>query len=116
MFNHSEVEQLELQGYRVIKGLLEIYQPLMMLNYEAFTTLINEDFLRNHPIETRLFHKLSGKHRKAYLHKMRTLVVEHKYERLLWERYYRFRLIQDYISGMTDLYAWDEYRRLMAVE
>ncbi|RYH94633.1 hypothetical protein, partial [Escherichia coli] len=22
----------------------------------------------------------------------------------------------DYISGMTDLYAWDEYRRLMAVE
>ncbi|MDY4439519.1 MAG: hypothetical protein SPE68_17855, partial [Escherichia coli] len=25
-------------------------------------------------------------------------------------------LLQDYISGMTDLYAWDEYRRLMAVE
>ncbi|WP_186824963.1 hypothetical protein, partial [Klebsiella pneumoniae] len=24
--------------------------------------------------------------------------------------------IQDYISGMTDLYAWDEYRRLIAVE
>ncbi|RIG57961.1 hypothetical protein, partial [Shigella sonnei] len=24
--------------------------------------------------------------------------------------------LQDYISGMTDLYAWDEYRRLMAVE
>lgn len=116
VFNHSEVEQLELQGYRVIKGLLEIYQPLMQLNYEAFTTLINDDFLRQHPIETRLFHKLSGKHRKAYQHAMRTLTVNHKYERLLWERYYRFRLIQDYISGMTDLYAWDEYRRLMAVE
>ena len=70
VFNHSEVEQLELQGYRVIKGLLEIYQPLMRLNYEAFTTLMNEDFLRQHPIETRLFHKLSGKHRKAYLHKI----------------------------------------------
>ena len=25
-------------------------------------------------------------------------------------------LIQDYISGMTDLYAYDEYRRLMAAE
>lgn len=116
VFNHSEVEQLELQGYRVIKGLLEIYEPLMRLNYESFTSLINDDFLRHHPIETRLFHKLSGKHRKAYQQKMRTLAVEHKYERLLWERYYRFRLIQDYISGMTDLYAWDEYRRLMAVE
>ncbi len=32
------------------------------------------------------------------------------------EYYYRCRLLQDYISGMTDLYAWDEYRRLMAVE
>ncbi|MBY4838749.1 dGTPase [Pantoea sp. DY-5] len=116
VFNHPEVEQLELQGYRVIKGLLEIYQSLLLLDYEQFSTLMNEDFLAKHPIETRLFHKLSGKHRKAYQQHMRSLIVEHKYQRLLWERYYRARLIQDYISGMTDNYAWDEYRRLMAVE
>ncbi|EJL81091.1 MULTISPECIES: dGTPase [unclassified Pantoea] len=116
VFNHPEVEQLELQGYRVIKGLLEIYQSLLLLDYEQFTTLMNDDFLAKHPIETRLFHKLSGKHRKAYQQHMRSLIVEHKYQRLLWERYYRARLIQDYISGMTDNYAWDEYRRLMAVE
>lgn len=116
VFNHPEVEQLELQGYRVIKGLLEIYQSLMLLGYEQFTTLMNDDFLPKYPIETRLFHKLSGKHRKAYQQQMRALIVEHKYQRLLWERYYRSRLIQDYISGMTDNYAWDEYRRLMAVE
>jgi dGTPase len=116
VFNHPEVEQLELQGYRVIKGLLEIYQSLMLLDYEQFTSLMNDDFLAKHPIETRLFHKLSGKHRKAYQQQMRALIVEHKYQRLLWERYYRSRLIQDYISGMTDNYAWDEYRRLMAVE
>ncbi|MDZ7279438.1 dGTPase [Pantoea eucrina] len=116
VFNHPEVEQLELQGYRVIKGLLEIYHSLMQLDYEQFTTLMNDDFLPGHPIETRLFHKLSGKHRKAYQQQMRARIVEHKYQRLLWERYYRSRLIQDYISGMTDNYAWDEYRRLMAVE
>ncbi|WP_343553254.1 dGTPase [Pantoea sp.] len=116
VFNHPEVEQLELQGYRVIKGLLEIYQSLLLLDYEQFTTLMQDDFLAKHPIETRLFHKLSGKHRKAYQQHMRSLIVEHKYQRLLWERYYRARLIQDYISGMTDNYAWDEYRRLMAVE
>ena len=116
VFNHPEVEQLELQGYRVIKGLLEIYQSLMLLDYEQFTSLMKDDFLAKHPIETRLFHKLSGKHRKAYQQQTRALIVEHKYQRLLWERYYRSRLIQDYISGMTDNYAWDEYRRLMAVE
>ena len=77
---------------------------------------MKDDFLAKHPIETRLFHKLSGKHRKAYQQQTRALIVEHKYQRLLWERYYRSRLIQDYISGMTDNYAWDEYRRLMAVE
>ena len=32
------------------------------------------------------------------------------------EFYYRARMLQDYISGMTDLYAYDEYRRLMAAE
>lgn len=32
------------------------------------------------------------------------------------EYYYRCRLIQDYIGRMTDLYAQDEYRRLIAVE
>ena len=116
VFNHPEVEQVELQGYRVIKGLLEIYQSLMLLDYEQFTSLMKDDFLAKHPIETRLFHKLSGKHRKAYQQQTRALIVEHKYQRLLWERYYRSRLIQDYISGMTDNYAWDEYRRLMAVE
>ncbi|MDI6936300.1 dGTPase, partial [Serratia sp. Se-PFBMAAmG] len=58
VFNHPEVEQLELQGYRVIKGLLEIYQSLMLLDYEQFTTLMNDDFLPKYPIETRLFHKL----------------------------------------------------------
>lgn len=116
VFNHPEVEQLELQGYRVIKGLLDIYKPLLQLSYQDFNILINEDFHKDYPIETRLFHKLSGKHRKAYSVHMKNLKIEQRFERLLWERYYRARLLQDYVSGMTDLYAWDEYRRLMAVE
>jgi dGTPase len=116
VFNHPEVEQLELQGYRVIKGLLDIYKPLLQLSYQDFNMLINEDFHPDYPIETRLFHKLSGKHRKAYSVHMKNLKIEQRFERLLWERYYRARLLQDYVSGMTDLYAWDEYRRLMAVE
>jgi len=116
VFNHAEVEQLELQGYRVIKGLMDIYQPLLTMSYTDFNILIDEGFHKRYPIETRLFHKLSGKHRKAYSVHMRSLIIEHRFERLLWERYYRARLLQDYVSGMTDLYAWDEYRRLMAVE
>ncbi|OON39898.1 dGTPase [Izhakiella australiensis] len=115
VFNHPDVEQLELQGYRVIRGLLDIYSPLLTLTHVEFTELVENDALKSYPIETRLYHKLSTRFRLAYseaVAKLSPLADDFP----LWEYYYRARLIQDYISGMTDLYAWDEYRRLMAVE
>ncbi len=116
VFRHSEVEQLELQGYRVIRGLLDIYQPMMLLSSAEFNRLMDEDELAGHPIETRLFHRLSDKHCKAYRYHLKQCETFEPSLKMLWERYYRYRLIQDYISGMTDVYAWEEYRRLMAVD
>ena len=115
VFNHPDVEQLELQGYRVISGLLDIYRPLLALSLAEFRELVETESVRRLPIESRLFHKLSGRHRLAYIEAVNNLHPEAA-DFAIWEYYYRCRLIQDYISGMTDLYAWDEYRRLMAVE
>ena len=115
VFSHPDVEQLELQGYRVISGLLDIYRPLLQLTISDFSELAEKERLRRFPIETRLFHKLSTRHRLAYVEAVSKLDREATDFPVL-EFYYRCRLIQDYISGMTDLYAWDEYRRLMAVE
>ena len=115
VFSHPDVEQLELQGYRVISGLLEIYRPLLNLPLSDFTELVEKERVKRFPIETRLFHKLSTRHRLAYVEAVSKLPSDSP-EFPLWEYYYRCRLLQDYISGMTDLYAWDEYRRLMAVE
>ncbi|PIJ49809.1 dGTPase [Erwinia sp. OLTSP20] len=115
VFNHPDVEQLELQGYRVIKGLLDIYSPLLALSHEEFSELVEKDTLKHYPIETRLFHKLSTRFRLAYSEAVANISPLAD-DFPLWEYYYRARLIQDYISGMTDLYAWDEYRRMMAVE
>lgn len=115
VFNHPDVEQLELQGYRVIRGLLDIYRPLLLLTREEFSELAENDYLKGYPIETRLFHKLSSRFRLAYSEAVKQLDKSPQEEEI-WEYYYRVRLLQDYISGMTDLYAWDEYRRLMAVE
>lgn len=116
VFRHSEVEQLELQGYRVIRGLLDIYQPMMLLSSDKFSQLLSKDELPGYPIETRLFHRLSDKHCKAYYYHLQQCQGMNEDEKVLWERYYRYRLIQDYVSGMTDIYAWEEYRRLMAVD
>ncbi|MEG5548770.1 dGTPase [Enterobacter wuhouensis] len=115
VFSHPDVEQLELQGYRVISGLLEIYSPLLQLSVEEFSELVANERVRRLPIESRLFQKLSTRHRLAYIEAVGKL-DRHAAQWPVMEYYYRCRLIQDYISGMTDLYAWDEYRKLMAVE
>lgn len=115
VFSHSDVEMLELQGYRVISGLLEIYSPLLKLSQSDFTLLVEKERIVSLPIESRLFQKLSRNHRLAYIEAVNK-VARDAAEFPVMEYYYRCRLIQDYISGMTDLYAWDEYRRLMAVE
>ena len=115
VFSHPDVEQLELQGYRVISGLLEIYQPLLKMALADFSTLVQNERLKQFPIESRLFQKLSTRHRLAYVEVV-SKISPTSAEYPVLEYYYRCRLIQDYISGMTDLYAWDEYRRLMAVE
>lgn len=115
VFSHPDVEQLELQGYRVISGLLEIYSPLLHLSVDEFSELVEHERVRRIPIESRLYQKLSTRHRLAYVEAIGKL-ERHSPEWPVMEYYYRCRLIQDYISGMTDLYAWDEYRKLMAVE
>jgi dGTPase len=43
VFSHPDVEQLELQGYRVISGLLDIYEPLLKLSLAPA-----RDILRHH--------------------------------------------------------------------
>ncbi|MFP1909981.1 dGTPase [Lonsdalea quercina] len=116
VFNHHEVEQLELQGSRVMRGLLDIYHPLLKMPSADFRTLVEEEFHRDYPIETRLYHKLSRKHCLAYREAVESLEKKPAEQQECLEFYYRGRLIQDYISGMTDLYAYDEYRRLMAAE
>ena len=115
VFSHPDVEQLELQGYRVISGLLEIYSPLLQLSVDEFSELVEHERVRRIPIESRLYQKLSTRHRLAYVEAIGKL-ERNSPQWPVMEYYYRCRLIQDYISGMTDLYAWDEYRKLMAVE
>ncbi|MFO6385710.1 dGTPase, partial [Pseudomonas aeruginosa] len=39
VFCHPEVETLELQGYRIIQGLLDFYAPLLRLPAEEFQAL-----------------------------------------------------------------------------
>lgn len=112
VFSHESVENIELQGYRIISGLLDIYSPLLTMPQVDFAVLTKENKHQDYMIETRLYHKLSAKHREAYIHAVE-LIDNDDPAFFIWEFYYRARLLQDYISGMTDHFAYDEYRKLM---
>lgn len=107
VFCVPEVQTLELQGYRIISGLLEQYRPLLELSSVDFARLIagrGRDLL----VESRLFQRLPNKHVKAYCQQLKMPQGDVD----VWEYYSRCRLIQDMISGMTDQYALDEYQTL----
>lgn len=121
-FCDPEVEKSELQGYKIITGLLEAYKPLLQLNHDTFTNIESAPLY-----ERRLYKKLPNKHTKAYKNALHTLKEEkekaldipylpYDFDNEVWEFYFRVRLIQDYISGMTDQYAFDEYRSLNVLE
>ncbi|UTM59875.1 dGTPase [Photobacterium sp. CCB-ST2H9] len=115
VFSHPEVEMQELRGHRIIQGLLDIYKPLLILSEDEFSNLLsrNKKMMRKLPLETRLLNKLPGKHIRAYLAAIEDAKNDSPTLYLsAWEKYYRCRLLQDYISGMTDQFAYDEYKRL----
>ncbi|NVJ64062.1 MAG: dGTPase [Flavobacteriaceae bacterium] len=116
VFSNKEVERLELKGHAVISGLLNIYTPLLKLSFSDFKKLMQTNMLKPYPIETRLFHDLPQKHKHTFeeavivLYERDTVSSEDE----TTELYYRARLIIDYVSGMTDRFALDEYRDLSA--
>ncbi|WP_350305211.1 dGTPase [Photorhabdus viridis] len=113
VFNHPEIEELELKGYKIINGLLDFYWPLLKMSRQSFMELNQNNFHKDYFIETRLLHKLSTKHRLAYNEAVEGMIATDESEKDLMEFYYRARLIQDYISGMTDNYAYEEYRKFI---
>jgi dGTPase len=108
-FCDKEVENRELQGYKIINGLLDCYLPLLILSRSCFRKVCEQH--KEAPLfEKRLFKKLPSKHFRAYQSALANGVSDEL------EYYYRCRFLQDYISGMTDQFAYDEYRMLTVAE
>ncbi len=114
IYSHKEVQKLELQGYSIINGLLDIYKPLLELDAEAFGALLRGERIACF-IATRLIGRISSKQIAAYQNDVGALACDDAEHFALMEWYYRVRLVTDYVSGMTDDYALHEYRTLSAL-
>ncbi|HLD67871.1 MAG TPA: dGTPase [Pseudomonas sp.] len=114
VFCHREVETLQLQGYRILQGLLDFYAPLLEASPDSFVAL-TEGTCRNAPHLQMLARRLPSQLIKAYHEALKSVPAEPNQDHALWEFYHRCRMLQDFISGMTDQHAQDEYRALSAL-
>ena len=117
IYQNKEVQELELQGYSIVNGLLNVYKPLLELSANDFYALLNEERIECF-VSMRLIRRISSKQISAYKNDEKKLDKEDKedkerYKILEW--YYRIRLITDYISGMTDDFALKEFQVLSAL-
>ncbi|MEL7558092.1 dGTPase [Stutzerimonas chloritidismutans] len=113
VFCHREVETLQLQGYRILQGLLDAYAPLLAVAPQTFRALTGGD-CRSEPHLQMLARRLPSQLIKAY-HESLKGHSEGSEDHGLWEFYYRCRMLQDFVSGLTDQLAQDEYRTLSAL-
>ena len=115
IYQNKDVQELELQGYTIINGLLDSYKPLLELNSSDFEKLLKDERITCF-ISMRLIKRLSSKQIVAYRNDVEKLDKTNEEEFAILEWYHRVRLIIDYISGMTDDFALDEYQTLLAMK
>ncbi|HHW4402276.1 TPA: dGTPase [Aeromonas hydrophila] len=114
VFMRPEVEALELEGYAALRGVLSTYACLLALPAVQFERLLTGQGGSELFFARRLFHRLSARHLKAY--RLAVASRDPRFEKESeQEWYYRMRLLLDYVSGMTDTYALEEFRLLSGI-
>jgi dGTPase len=115
IYQNKSIQTLELQCYAIINGLFTNYKPLLDLEYEDFEKLLKDEDIDCF-ISMRLIRRVSPKQIVAYKNDIKSLDNKDIESYKILEWYYRVRLIIDYISGMTDDYALEEYKVLRALK
>ncbi|MCT7510687.1 dGTPase [Aliarcobacter cryaerophilus] len=115
IYQNKEVQTLELQAYTIVNGLFDIYKPLLELTTSDFSKLLEDEKIDCF-ISKRLIKRISSKQIVAYKNDIKKLNTDNIEEYNILEFYYRVRLIIDYISGMTDDFALEEYKILHAIK
>lgn len=114
VFCYREVETLHLRGYRILQGLLDFYAPLLRVPPQQFQALASGQS-RGSPQLQMLARRLPAQLLRAYDEGVRQTATLEGGDAQLWEFYQRCRMLQDFVSGMTDHQADDEYRVLAAL-
>jgi len=114
VYCHPTVQLTELAGYTAIRGLLDLYKPLLTMSRANFARA-----LENHKkdtlgmsivIESKLLSLYPKNYIKVYQHHLNSIADKGDSDYLEWNA--RAHLIVDFVSGMTDDYAMTTYQSL----
>lgn len=110
IFASYEAETIELSGYSIISGILDVYSRLLKLNRANFSLIVKGEDKKKHglDIESRLYRRLPEKYRASYVN-----YTEGQDDVTEWNL--RAHLIVDYISGMTDQFSLEIYHMLKGI-
>lgn len=111
IFNHKDVELIELSGFSIITGILNYYTPLLELSKDSFVALLENEKNSASKVAARLFRTLPSKCVNSYKASLNKNDLD-KYQE--WNL--RCHLIIDYLSGMTDQYALELYQSLAGIK
>lgn len=103
-YRSPEAEDIEIAGYNVVYGLLDKFSILMAMTKGDFHNLLDNS--RGNDLARRMLGKLPERLVLHYRSNMNSSD----------EWYYRFHLIVDHVSGMTDDYAVRLYRLLNGID
>ncbi len=96
VFDDKKIMQTEIAGWEAIQGLLSIFVPaILSQNYEKGNTR-----------EGRLYKCISSSYRHIF----------ENYNKYPNKTYNKLQLVVDFISGMTDSYAMDLFRKLKGIQ
>lgn len=114
LYTSIEAESIELTGYAVISGILEVYCRLLVLSADEFQSLSKSE-TKEFEYERRLYNRIGKRYIKAYDYMLEELPDCTRVQKLV-EWWARIHLIIDHVSGMTDEFALDTYQMIKGIK
>lgn len=115
IYSDRNIELVELAGAKIIEGLLDEYEPLLDMEENNFSQLINGEKGKEYPFEFRLINTIPKNYIKKYQKSMDYYKGENC-EEPPSEKSVRAQLLVDFISGMTDDFALEQYQFLKGIK
>ena len=130
IYTHESVEKIELAGDKILRGLLNIYEPILGLSEENFNVLVDYKYgyineikdsfkiIKEHNLhyESRLFNTIPKnyviRYQKALKYFKENINKNIGMNEQELELNLRCHILVDYISGMTDDFALERYNLL----